>query len=253
MAKTGGHYHIPWQSYKHSAHSSRFQISIIGPTYIPNNLRLAQQRMENEIEVVVKKVNRVFVEHGSVVPRQRFLIFTESLEKILTDCHASHPPSVQLKEINNLRNKVKATRTVIRKTDKAKVFHLGKSDDYRVKAQAYMTKTKACQELVELNLLESLAERTNSFLRDLLVNKHITQRHYEKIKVNKEEPKIAHLYVLSKTHKPRTPLRPIMSGLKSPTTAISRWLDGLLRLLFDRLASETTIANGTQLIKQVRK
>ena len=221
--------------------------------YIPNNPRLAHQRMENEIEVFVKKVNKVFVEHGWVVPKQRFQIFTDSLEKILTECHASHPPSVQLKEINNLRNKIKATRTVIRRTDKSNVFHLGKSDDYRVKVQAYMTKTKAYQELGETNPLESLVERTNSFLRDLLVNKHITQRHYEKLNVNKEEAKIAHLCFLPKTHKPRTPLRPIMSGLKSPTTAISRWLDGLLRPLFDRLASETTIANVTQLIKQVER
>ena len=209
--------------------------------------------MENEIEVVVKKVNKVFVEHGWVAPKQRFQIFTDSLEKILTDCPESHPPSVQLKEINNLRNKVKATRTVIRKTDKSKVFHLGKSDDYRVKAQAYMTKTKAYQELGEANHLESLVERTNSFLRDLLVNKHITQRHYEKLKVNKEEAEIAHLYFLPKTHKPRTPLKPIMSGLKSPTNALSRWLDGMLRPLFDRLASETTIATGTQLIKKVER
>ena len=201
--------------------------------------------MENEIEVFVKKVNKVFVEHGWVVPKQRFQIFTDSLE--------SHPPSVQLKEINNLRNKIKATRTVIRKTDKSNVFHLGKSDDYRVKVQAYMTKTKAYQELGETNPLESLVERTNSFLRDLWVNKHITQRHYEKVNVNKEEAEIVHLYFLPKTHKPRTPLRPIMSGLKSPTTAISRWLDGILRPLFDRLASETTIANETQLIKQVER
>ena len=44
-----------------------------------------------------------------------------------------------------------------------------------------------------------------------------------------------------------------MAGLKSPTIAISRWLDGLLRPLFDRLACETTISNGVQLIKQVER
>jgi hypothetical protein len=44
-----------------------------------------------------------------------------------------------------------------------------------------------------------------------------------------------------------------MSGLQSPTIAISEWLDGLLRPLFDRLASETTISNGVELIKQVQR
>ncbi len=69
----------------------------------------------------------------------------------------------------------------------------------------------------------------------------------------KEEAELAHLYFLPKAHKPRTPLRPIMAGLKSPTIRISRWLDGLLRPLFNRLACDTTISNGVQLIKQVEK
>ena len=63
------------------------------------------------------------------------------------------------------------------------MFHLGRRDDYRVKAQAYITTT----------------------------------------------------------------------GLKSPTIAISDWLDGLLRPLFDRLACDTAILNGVQLIKQVER
>ena len=114
-----------------------------------------------------------------------------------------------------------------------------------------MTKTKAYQDLGMINPLESLVERTNNFLRGLWVNKHITQKQYEKLKVKQEEAELAHLYFLPKAHKPNTPLRPIMAGLKSPTIAMSRWLDGLLRPLFDRLACDTTIPNGVQLLKQV--
>ena len=44
-----------------------------------------------------------------------------------------------------------------------------------------------------------------------------------------------------------------MAGLKSPTIAISRWLDGLLRPLFNCLACDTTIPNGIQLLKQVER
>ena len=71
------------------------------------------------------------------------------------------------------------------------------------------------------------------------------------MKVIKEEAELAHLYFLPKSHKPETQLRPIMAGLKSPIIAISRWLDGLLRPLFDRLAGDTTIPNGLQLLEQV--
>ncbi|CAF1073495.1 unnamed protein product [Rotaria sp. Silwood1] len=116
-----------------------------------------------------------------------------------------------------------------------------------------MIKTKAYQDLGTVNPLEPLVERTNNFLYGLWYNKHITQKQYEKLKVNKEEAELAHLYFLPKAHKPGTPLRPIMSGLKSSTIAISKWLDGLLRPLFDRLASETAISNGVQLIKQVER
>ena len=45
--------------------------------------------------------------------------------RFCTDCHDKHPPSIQLKEIKNLKNKLQMTQTVIRKTDKSKVFHLG--------------------------------------------------------------------------------------------------------------------------------
>ncbi|CAF5091584.1 unnamed protein product, partial [Rotaria sp. Silwood1] len=122
-----------------------------------------------------------------------------------------------------------------------------------MKTQIYMTKTKAYQDLGTTNLLESLVKRTNNFLYGLCYKKHITQKQYEKLKVNKEEVELAHLCFLPKVHKPNTPLRPIMAGLKSPTIGISKWLDGLLRPLFDRLASETTILNGVQLIKQVER
>ena len=103
------------------------------------------------------------------------------------------------------------------------------------------------------NPLETLVECTNSFLYGLWYNKHLSQIQYERLKVKKEEAELAHLYFLPKAHKPSTPLRPIMAGLKSPTIAISKWLDGLLRPLFNRIACQTSILNGVQLLKQVER
>ncbi|CAF4200133.1 unnamed protein product, partial [Adineta steineri] len=122
-----------------------------------------------------------------------------------------------------------------------------------MKAQIYMNKTKAYQDLGNINPLESLVERINDLLYGLWTSKHISQKQYEMLRVNKDEAEFAHLYFLPKAHKPNTPLRPIMAGLKSSTIKISRWLDGLLRPLFDRLAVDTTIINGVQLIKQVER
>ena len=116
-----------------------------------------------------------------------------------------------------------------------------------------MNKTQAYHDLGPMNPLETLVACTNAVLYGLWYNKHITQSRYEKLKVKKEEVELAQLYFLPKAHKPRTPLRPIMSGLKSPTIAILKWLDGLLRSRFDRLVYETPISNGEQFIKQLER
>ena len=99
----------------------------LGPKYIPHNPHLAHIRIKNEIEVVVKKINKIFVEHGWVLPRttiRNLYRFTRKDSYLILMVNTL--TSIQLKEINNLRNKIEATQTVIRKTDKSKVFHLGK-------------------------------------------------------------------------------------------------------------------------------
>ncbi|CAF1206831.1 unnamed protein product [Adineta ricciae] len=116
-----------------------------------------------------------------------------------------------------------------------------------------MQRTKAYDSLGCTNLLESLVEKTNDFLYGLWCNKHINQKQYEKLKVSKEQAELAHLYFLPKAHKPNTPLRPIMAGMKSPTINISKWLDNLLRPIFDRLAIDTTVLNGVELLKEIER
>ncbi|CAF4204177.1 unnamed protein product, partial [Rotaria sordida] len=64
---------------------------------------------------------------------------------------------------------------------------------------------------------------------------------------------LAHLYYLPKAHKPGTPLRPIISGLKHPTIKISKFLDELLRPLFDKMTLKTTVTSGFELLKKVQK
>ena len=204
--------------------------------------------------MVEQKLKKISAEHGWILPRERVEVFTGSLEKILTEYHDGQPSSSgQLKEVHQLRRKLSTTQIVLRKTDKSKVFHLDGLDHYRMKAQEYLMHTNAYQDLGKTNPLESLVRRTNDLLFGLWISKHITQKQYLTMKVKEEEVELAHLYFLPKAHKPKTPLRPIMSGLKSPTIAISKWLDGLLRPLFNRLSFETTIANGVQLIKQIEK
>jgi hypothetical protein len=92
--------------------------------------------------------------------------------------------------------------------------------------------------------------RTNKYLLDLRLIKWITQKQYELLCINKtDEVELAHLYYLPKAHKPDTPLRPIVAGLKHPTMKISKFLDDLLRPLFDKMSLDTTVTCGFELLK----
>ena len=156
--------------------------------------------------------------------------------------------------VKRLVHKFRLTNTVFRKTDKSKVFHLGKLDDYRKKSIEYMDKTQAYQCLGTIDPLPNLIQKTNKYLLDLRLAKWITQKQYELLCINsQEEVELAHLYYLPKAHKTGTPLRPIIAGLKHPTIRISKFLDNLLRPLFDRMAQQTTVDSGFELVKHLEE
>ncbi|CAF2085832.1 unnamed protein product [Rotaria magnacalcarata] len=114
-----------------------------------------------------------------------------------------------------------------------------------------MEKTEAYECLHQNDPLPNLIESTNKYLLKLRLDNWITQKQYEQLSIKQNEVELAHLYYLPKAPKPGTPLRPIVSGLKHPTIKISRFLDKLLRPLFDRMALSTTVTSGTEVIKQL--
>jgi hypothetical protein len=77
-------------------------------------------------------------------------------------------------------------------------------------------------------------------------------KQYENMSVKPDEVELAHLYYLPKVHKAGTPLRPIISGLKHPTVKISKFLDDLLRPLFDRMAIHSTVDSGYKLVQYLQ-
>ncbi|CAF4663397.1 unnamed protein product, partial [Rotaria socialis] len=155
--------------------------------------------------------------------------------------------------VKRLKYKFKLANVVLRKSDKSKVFHLGKLEEYNKKSNEYMDKTKAYKCLGTQDPLADLIQRTNKYLLDLRLIKWITQKQYEQLSIKPNEVELAHLYYLPKAHKAGTPLRPIVSGLKHPTIKISKFLDQLLRPLFDQMASKTTVTSGFELSKYVQE
>ncbi|CAF5227556.1 unnamed protein product, partial [Rotaria magnacalcarata] len=67
----------------------------------------------------------------------------------------------------------------------------------------------------------------------------------------REKIQLAYLYFIPKPHKAGTPLRPIVSSMNMPTTGISKFLDKLIRPIFDKHARSTTIIDGVDLIHRL--
>ncbi|CAF4271200.1 unnamed protein product, partial [Rotaria sordida] len=180
------------------------------------------------------------------------LINSQASQSQITDVAKTKKKKNYGRLVKRLKHKFKLANVVLQKSDKSKVFHLGKIEDYRKKSEQYMDKTQAYQCLGKEDPLPDLIQRTNKYLLDLRLAKWITQKQYELLSIKPNEVELAHLYYLPKAHKPGTPLRPIISGLKHPTIKISKFLDDLLRPLFDKMAQDTTIISGFELIKKFR-
>ena len=65
------------------------------------------------------------------------------------------------RSVKRLKHKFRLNNIVLQKTDKLKVFHLGRLDDYRKKSQEYMEKTQAYRCLGNVNPLSDLIQQTN--------------------------------------------------------------------------------------------
>lgn len=254
------------------------QLLKLGPRFIFNDPRTASRRRTTELATLRRKIETRFFEK-KVSPGRPVQQFIAELDILLQHLHyipAHQNNSVIIPEhlivpddsqvnrivpkkknygrlLKRLKYKFRLASVILRKTDKSKVFHLGMSSHYEIKSMEYMNKTNAYRCLDKQDPLPDLITRTNKYLLDLRLAKWITQKHYEQLCVNINEAELAHLYYLPKTHKPGTPLRPIISGLKHPTVKISKFLDNLLRPLFNKIATATTVASGFELLKILQK
>ncbi|CAF4153085.1 unnamed protein product, partial [Adineta steineri] len=231
----------------------------LGPRFIFNDPRIASQRRTKELSKLRRKLESRF--HSKKVnPGRPVQEFMNELDLILQNYHDIHTnPRLPISNNRNyrrivkrLKHKFRLTNVILRKTDKSKVFHLGTLEHYQQRSDEYMDRTQAYQCLGITDPLPDLIQRTNKHLLDLRLAKSLTQKQYEQLCVPTDEAELAHLYYLPKAHKPTTPLRPIISGLKHPTLKISKFLDKILRPLFDKMAATRTVSNGFELLKKIQ-
>ncbi|CAF0814676.1 unnamed protein product [Didymodactylos carnosus] len=143
---------------------------------------------------------------------------------------------------------------VVRRTDKSKVFYVGKAAAFARKAMQYMIDTEAYQVIPnnECPLTENL-RRVTTLLNALLKRGAINQYQHKTMCPSKGILELGHLHFIPKPHKPGTPLRQIGAAMHAPSTAMSAFLNDLLAPVFLRVAEATTFINSTGLIRALEK
>jgi hypothetical protein len=226
-----------------------------GPKFVPSNPKQALERLGTEISVMKEKVAEAWRRETRTVGRNPVLVeqFANRLEnelqeQIRLDLGTNREIEKTLKQFQNEHKKVKV---IFRQTDKSKVFHADKPETYIEKSAAYMRKTDAYVE-VEQSPLNGMIERTVELLRNLIERKLLPGKYFEKLKPSNEESELPHLYYNPKDHKIGEPLRPIVSGMKSPTQKISAFLDKIIRPIFDSV-TPYSLTNSIEFLKSLEQ
>ena len=226
-----------------------------GPKFVPANPKQALDRLEKEISVMKDKVAEAWRRETRTVGRNPIKVeeFGERLEKELREKISAGTAADKVIEttLKRFRNEQKKGKVIFRQTDKSKVFHVDRPDNYIQKSIAYMKKTVAYEE-IDKSPLSSMIEKTEELLRDLVNRNLLPGKYFEKLKPNPQEAELPHLYYNPKDHKVGEPLRPIVSGMKSPTQKISAFLDQIIRPIFDQL-TPYSLRNSIELLKHLKK
>ncbi|CAF1042629.1 unnamed protein product [Didymodactylos carnosus] len=143
---------------------------------------------------------------------------------------------------------------VIRRTDKCKVFYIGRARDFARTTEEYMSKTEAHQEITTGRCpLADILQAVQTLLSYLLSKNALTKKQCQNISPKLDQLEIAHYHGLPKPHKPGTLLRPIVASMHGPTTALSKFLNDLLAPIFLKVARQTTFVNGIYVVRQLAK
>ncbi|CAM4793987.1 unnamed protein product [Rotaria magnacalcarata] len=209
----------------------------LGPKFVPPAPEQVLERLPNEIRQMKEKVSTAWRRVTKTIGRQPPIVdkFCKRIEDEIRKTVATEAPSdPALKPAIAFFRKIQKKNNIIfRQTDKSKVFHTDTRENYVKKSEIYMNKTNAYIE-IQSSPLKEMIEKTDKFLRSLVSSKRIRQSLLDKLRPSLTESELPHLYYNPKDHKIGEPLRPIVSGMQSPLTKISSFLDRHIRPLFDR-------------------
>ncbi|CAF1383311.1 unnamed protein product [Adineta steineri] len=255
-------YETKLQEYNHQLESILLNnTSLQVPSYIRTNQSAIRPRKQQEIEIknehkdILSKVQNNLTEYHHV-PRTHAIFeeYANQLFNYLNSCYFTPVPykdHIEAREQSqttaSIRNKIKQFKLIIRVTDKSNNFYIGSAIEFEKKVQQYFMDTNAFIKIKE-NPFNEILTKVTQLLNNLRSEIFILQWQYNEMIPDRKTTELAHLYFNPKTHKDGIPLRPIENTIRAPTTNISKFLDKILRPIFDDKCTKTTIIDGAQLI-----
>ncbi|CAF1506685.1 unnamed protein product [Adineta ricciae] len=221
---------------------------------------LLDKIINQEFQYILQCFQTGFHRNCVSISDQRAQHFFAELETLVRQLYTTPIPTklrrraqYEQRTIRSIQRRLQASHSIVRLTDKSKVFHLGSQHEYHRKALEYMTKTNAYKELSNgNNLCADHLHKVLSIIDPLLKTKAINLKWWKsKMRPDSKTIELAHLYFIPKAHKVNTPLRPIVSSIKAAATGVSHFLDQILRPLYDQVAKSSTFINDIDFVRQL--
>ncbi|CAF3918662.1 unnamed protein product [Adineta steineri] len=217
-------------------------------------------RLTKQYDAFVNCFKNSFYDNRISSSDQRANDFFASIKDLLLISHTTPLPSKLLARARyeqQMIQTIKHTRNkhhiIIQRSDKSKVFHLASANSYHDKSLMYMEKTRAYQEIHSgINPIKDHYDHILTILKPLLNKKVINFSIWKQYMYpNIQTIELPHLYFIPKPHKIGTPLRPIISMIRSPAIGISHFLDQCLRPIFDQATKQTTFINDIHFVRRL--
>ncbi|CAF4967286.1 unnamed protein product, partial [Rotaria sp. Silwood1] len=227
----------------------------LGPKFVPPAPQQVLERLPKEIENMKEKIGAHWRRVTNTIRREVPLVnnFCQKIEDVIKKTITTEaPPDPTIEPtIKYFQKMQKQNKIIFRQTDKSKVFHADTHENYIKKSALYMNKTNAYIE-IPTSPLKEMIETTDKFLRNLVSMKKMPQALLDKLRPSMTESELPHLYYNPKDHKIGEPLRPIVSGIKSPLSKIASFLDKNIRPLFNK-HTPYSIPNSIILLKHLKQ
>ena len=167
---------------------------------------MAEKQYKN-ISTIVKKC---LEDHGMSTFDQRAKQAFQELKKFLHNLYSKPLPKAlalrakrEYKTIQSIQQLLyQRPDIVLRRTDKSKVFYIGKASDFEQKTEEYMLKTKAYEEIIDGHcpLGDNLCAVQN-LLNYFVTTKALTSQQRSKLSPKLNTLELGHFHALPKPHK----------------------------------------------------